>query len=304
MYLEHFNFKDVPFSLTPNTKFYCHLPSHQEALNTILLSLCTKEGFIKIIGEVGSGKTLLCRKLLNTLDEEAFVTAYIPHPDLTPSGLRKALASELGIEVPAHTDQHGLITLITKQLLKLSSENKNVVLIIDEAQTIPRDTLEAIRLLTNIETESTKLLQIVLFGQPELDERLNKTNLRQLRQRISFSYHLTPIARRDLNAYLCHRLSVAGYTYGTLFSKPACDKLFKASKGIPRLINILCHKALMVSYGEGKQSVGSHAMRDAIKDTEAVEKPTHGKKGHIAIMIGALCVFVIVVAPHILHMIR
>lgn len=291
MYLEHFNFKDVPFSLTPNTKYYCHLPSHQEALNTILLSLRTKEGFIKIIGEVGSGKTLLCRKLLNFLDEEAFVTAYIPHPDLTPSGLRKALARELSIDVPAHTDQHGLITLITEKLLKLSLENKPVVLIIDEAQTIPRETLEAIRLLTNIETESMKLLQIVLFGQPELDERLQKTNLRQLNQRISFSYHLAPIARKDLNSYLCHRLSVAGYTYGALFSKKACDKLYAASGGIPRLINILCHKALMVAYGEGRQSVGPAAMKDAIKDTETAHQKGGDKLPYLLIILGTSCVF-------------
>ncbi len=292
MYLEHFNFKDAPFSLTPNTKYYCHLPSHQEALNTILLCLRTKEGFIKIIGEVGSGKTLLCRKLLNLLETEAFVTAYIPHPDLTPSGLRKALAKELGIDIPQHIDQHGLIALITEKLLQLSGENKHVVLIIDEAQTIPRDTLEAVRLLTNIETESTKLLQIVLFGQPELDERLKKPNLRQLHQRISFSYHLQPITRQDLNAYLCHRLSVAGYTYGVLFSKKACDALFTASRGIPRLINILCHKSLMVAYGEGKQSVEFSAMKNAVLDTQTAHTLFSNKWPYVVIMLAASGIFV------------
>lgn len=267
MYLSHFKFKEFPFTLTPNLDFFCQLSGHQAAINTVLLSLRNGEGFIKVVGEVGTGKTLICRKLLSNL-EKTFITAYIPNPDLSPAGLRKALAKELGIDKFQLLDQHALLELINQRLLEVNAAGHRVVLLIDEAQALTTESLEALRLLTNLETESIKLLQVVLFGQPELDEKLNQRCLRQLKQRISFSYHLSKITRSELEAYLCHRLAIAGYTHGSLFSPAASKLLYRKSKGIPRIINILCHKALMSAYGKGELVVSRYAMKVAIKDSK------------------------------------
>jgi MSHA biogenesis protein MshM len=272
MYLEHFKFKELPFTITPNVGFFCNLKGHHEALNTLLFSLRSGEGFIKIIGEVGAGKTLLCRKLLDSLDGNYF-TAYIPNPDLNPVELRKALARELGIEPTALQDQHELLSVINNRLLALHAADKQIVLLIDEAQALPPESLETLRLLTNLETETTKLLQVVLFGQPELDERLNQTNFRQLKQRISFSYYLPLMTREDLDSYLFHRLATAGYTYGTLFTDKARKALYRASNGVPRIVNILCHKALLAAYGRGEDKVTHKIIRVAVKDTEATRMP-------------------------------
>lgn len=268
MYLEHFKLNELPFSLTPNTNFYCDLPTHQEALNVLILGLKQGEGFIKIIGEVGTGKTLLCRLLLNTLDEY-FITAYIPNPDQNSHGLRMSLAFELGLNPSPDIPQHLLLDLITQCLLTIHQSGKKVVLIIDEAQALPNDCLEAIRLLTNLETEEKKLLQVVLFGQPELDLKLNQHALRQLKQRITFAYHLKSLNKKQMELYLYHRLAKAGYTYGMIFSRGAKNRLFRASHGLPRLLNVLCHKSLLVSYGRGLRYVDTHAMKRAIADTES-----------------------------------
>lgn len=268
MYLEHFKLNELPFSLTPNTNFYCDLPNHQEALNVLLLGLKQGEGFIKIIGEVGTGKTLLCRLLLNTLDE-FYVTSYIPNPDQSSQGLRMSLAYELGLNPAPDLPQHLLLGMITQRLLDIHKAGKQTVLIIDEAQALPADCLEAIRLLTNLETEEKKLLQVVLFGQPELEQKLNGHGLRQLKQRITFSYYLKPLSKKQMDLYLYHRLARAGCTYGMIFSKSAKNKLFKASSGLPRLLNILCHKSLLVSYGRGLSYVDAKSMKRAIRDTES-----------------------------------
>lgn len=273
MYLDHFKFNELPFSLTPNTNFYCDLPTHQEALNVLLLGLKQGEGFIKIIGEVGTGKTLLCRLLLNTLDEQ-YVTAYIPNPDQSSHGLRLSLAHELGLNIEKDLPQHLLLELITHRLLELHKTGKQTVLIVDEAQALPDDCLEAVRLLTNLETEEKKLLQVVLFGQPELDVALNKHALRQLKQRITFSYCLKSLDKHQLDLYLCHRLARAGYTYGMIFSAGAKKHLFRASGGLPRLLNVLCHKALLVTYGRGLQRVDTKSMKRAIADTESTQTIT------------------------------
>ncbi len=288
MYLEHFKFNELPFTITPNIGFFCHLKGHQEALNTLLFSLRSGEGFIKIIGEVGSGKTLLCRKLLDTLDEN-FVTAYLPNPDLSPLELRKAFARELGIEASALQDQHEILSVINNQLLSLHAAGKHVVFLIDEAQAMPPESLEALRLLTNLETEKTKLLQVVLFGQPELDERLNQPNFRQLKQRFSFSYYLPLMSREDLDSYLFHRLSTAGYTLGSLFTKKSRDILYRASHGVPRIVNILCHKSLLAAYGKGEPKVTHREMRTAIQDTDVAVSSNK----YLISVIGGLVVLII-----------
>ena len=272
MYLEHFGLRELPFSLTPDTSFFFNYAGHQDALNTLLIALRSGEGFIKVTGEVGTGKTLLCRKLLDSLGTR-FVTAYIPNPFLTPTALRLALADELGVQCARNLGQHRLLKLITQTLIELHAAGKRVVLCLDEAQALPDDSLEALRLLTNLETEKHKLLQVVLFGQPELDRRLEQPALRQLKQRITFSCRLEPVERGWLDAYIEHRLRVAGYAGDTLFEPRALDAVYRASRGIPRPINILCHKALMSAYGRGIQRVQRSDARLAVMDTEGTQAP-------------------------------
>ena len=266
MYTAHFGLREMPFSITPDTSFFFTSPHSQEALNTLLVAAKNGEGFIKIIGEVGTGKTLLCRKFMATLGDD-FVTAYIPNPYLEPRTLMLALADELEITLEKDVDQHRLLKSITHRLLGLAAQNKRVVLCLDEAQAIPVESLEALRLLTNLETQKRKLLQIVLFGQPELNRHLELDSIRQLAQRITFHHHLGPLSRDDLDYYLAHRLRIAGFAGSRLFSRGAVGKLYAASGGIPRLVNILAHKALMLSFGQGKQQVSRRHVADAAKDT-------------------------------------
>lgn len=270
MYLQHFGLREMPFSLTPNTHFFLNVGSHHEAMNLLLVGLENAAGFIKIVGEVGTGKTILCRQLLNTLDDR-YVTAYIPNPHLTPAGMRVALAEELGIKVHRNAGQHKILSILSERLIELAREDKLVLVIIDEAQAMPEDTVEALRLLTNLETETQKLLQVVLFGQPELDELLARPTLRQLKQRISFSYELQPLDESALERYVTHRLSEAGYNGAQVVSKQALRQLHRASRGIPRLVNILCHKALMVAYGQGAQIIEKDSVQRAARDTEDAE---------------------------------
>lgn len=270
MYLDHFELAEFPFTLTPNTRFFCTLPTYGEALNVINISLENGEGFIKVIGEVGTGKTLLCRKLLNSLDPEKYVSVYIINPDLDCRALYEAILIELEVPCDRSMDQHELLALLSAKLILLYKNHKHVVVFIDEAQGLPNKTLEALRLLSNVETESSKLLHIVLFGQPELETRLNKPKLRQLKQRITFSYYLRCLNLLEVEDYIYSRLRTAGYKHNHLFSQMAHKLLFKASAGIPRLINILCHKALLAAYGYGETTITARAMLVAIKDTDGI----------------------------------
>ena len=269
MYLYHFGLTELPFTLTPNTNFFLALEPHNEALAVLMTALKTGEGFIKVIGEVGTGKTLLCRKLLNEIPEH-FVTAYIPNPYLNPDELRRAVALELGVKQAQRMSAQLLTQRIQNRLLELHSKGHSVVLILDEAQALPAQSLEALRLFTNLETETRKLLQVVLFAQPELDQRLAQTEFRQLCQRITFSYQLRAMNSNEVQQYIQHRLHVAGYKGAALFSDKLCKKITKVSKGIPRLVNVLCHKMLMLSYGQGGYQMTKKQLNAAIKDTESI----------------------------------
>ncbi|MEN9868293.1 MAG: biosis protein MshM [Pseudomonadota bacterium] len=266
MYEQHFGLREMPFGITPDTSYFFSCNQAQEALNTLLIAARNGEGFIKITGEVGTGKTLLCRKFMATLGPQ-FVTAYIPNPMLEARTLMLALAEELHIGLDKEVDQHHLLKSIYLRLLDLARSGKRVVLCLDEAQAIPLESLEALRLLTNLETEKRKLLQIVLFGQPELNRKLQDPSIRQLNQRISFHYHLGALQRDDLEYYLAHRLRVAGFAGSRMFSRAAIHKLYAASRGIPRLVNILAHKSLMVAFGSGVQQVEKQHVVAAAKDT-------------------------------------
>jgi MSHA biogenesis protein MshM len=271
MYLYHFGLQELPFTLTPNTSFYLGLEPHHEALAVLLTALKTGEGFIKVVGEVGTGKTLLCRKLLNDIPAH-FVTAYIPNPYLKPDELRRAVAVELGVKQAQRMSVQLLTERIQQRLLELHSQGHSVVLILDEAQALPAESLEALRLFTNIETETRKLLQVVLFAQPELDERLAEKSFRQLKQRITFSYKLRAMTALEVDYYIQHRLQVAGYKGVNLFSRAIAKKIAKVSSGIPRLVNIICHKMLMLGYGEGSYQLTTKHLALAIQDTEGMQK--------------------------------
>jgi len=268
MYQQHFGLKELPFSLTPDTSYFYQYPDHQEALNVLLVALEMNEGFLKVTGEVGTGKSLICRKLLNLLSDRGLVTAFIPNPVLGPAELRHALADELGIEHDPVAPEHQMLQLINEELIRLRYERKQVVLLIDEAQALPDESLEAIRLFTNLETEKTKLLHVVLFGQPELDVRLNRPSARQLRQRITFSHKLKPMSRAGAGGYLSHRLQVAGYKGSDLFDGRAISALHRGSDGVPRLMNIIAHKSLLAAYGKGTQRINRRLVLRAIRDTE------------------------------------
>jgi len=273
MYLYHFGLSELPFTLTPNTNFFLGLEPHNEALAVLLTALKTGEGFIKVIGEVGTGKTLICRKLLNEIPDH-FVTAYIPDPFLKPDELRRAVAIELGVKQAQRISVQLLTQRIQQKVIDLHKAGRSVVLILDEAQALPEESLEALRLFTNLETETKKLLQVVLFAQPELDDRLSQTNFRQLRQRITFDYKLRSMTSGEVQRYIEHRLQVAGYKGAILFNANLCQKIAKATKGIPRLVNILCHKILMLTYGEGHYQITTKHLKAAIDDTQDTYLPT------------------------------
>ncbi len=290
MYLAHFGFREQPFGLTPDTSFFFACSGYQEALNTLLVAARNGEGFIKITGEVGNGKTMLCRKFLTLLSQgqqtaigtqkltvaelnaPRFITAYIPNPYLEPRSLLMALAEEFRVPLEKDTDQHLLLKGLTNALLEFASNGQRALVCLDEAQAMPLESLEVLRLLTNLETEKRKLLQVILFGQPELDERLRHHSIRQLRQRISFQYELKGLQRDELDRYLRHRVAIAGFKGETLFKKDAVAKLHRITKGTPRLINIIAHKALMLAFGEGRQQVSAKHIRVAAADTPEVRR--------------------------------
>ncbi|HJV62734.1 MAG TPA: AAA family ATPase [Albitalea sp.] len=275
MYLQHFGLAERPFGLTPDTAFAFSTRAHQEALNTLLVAADAGEGFIKITGEVGTGKTLLCRRFLATLPTSC-LSCYLPNPSHTPRTLLLALAEELGETVPATCDEFSLQKRIEQTLLSRAAEDRRVVVCIDEAQSLKHASLETLRLLSNLETEKRKLMQVVLFGQPELDARLARPDLRQLRQRISFHYRLGTLSRDELRAYLDHRLRVAHYRGPELFSRGAGAALHRASGGTPRLVNILAHKALLAVYGEGTMHVERRHVRQAVRDNADAPAPRFG----------------------------
>ena len=287
-YLAHFGLTDAPFGLTPDSDFFFASPPHQEALNTLLYALENGEGFIKITGAVGTGKTLLCRTLLARLPAD-FQAVYLPNPALDPVGILFSVADELGFKLSGSEGVFRVHKAIQLRLLDLARRNIHVVMIIDEAQAVSLESLESIRLLSNLETEKRKLLTIVMLGQPELDNRLEA--IPQLKTRISFHDRLRPLNRDELAAYLQHRLKRAGLAPGaaSLFNAGALRHLYKACGGVPRVANVIAHKALMLAYGKGLNGVGAHEVRRAARDTLSANRT--GRLGRVvwfAIVISAV----------------
>lgn len=272
MYLDYFKLKEYPFGQTPNINFYYNLPSHQEALNILLVSLRMREGIIKITGDTGAGKTLLCHLLLEKLDD-SYHPIYLPNPHLSYDDLLESIATELELDDIYEAKKHQLYKMIQSKLIEMTEAGKHVVLIFDEAQALSNDTLESIRILSNLETTEKKLMQIVLVGGLELDEKFNGDTLRHFKQRVSFTYRIAPVSKENMKDYIMHRLTIAsGEEDNNIHITPSANHLlFKKTKGSPRLINILCHKALMFAYGRGDKVITYSAIKSAANDTDSVE---------------------------------
>ncbi len=273
MYLQHFGLTEYPFGITPDTSYVFSATAHQEALNTLMVAIDSGEGFIKITGEIGTGKTLLCRRFVLQMEMAGALVAYIPNPQMEPRTLLLAIAEELGIALAADDDEFHLNKALHKALLERALAGQRVVVCLDEAQAIPLPTLEHVRLLSNLETEKMKLLQLVFFGQPELDKHLSETSVRQLRQRIAFEYRLHGFSRQEVGQYLVHRLRVAGCRQEGMFTRAAVRRLHKASLGTPRVLNILAHKSLLATFGEGGQQVKGRHVLMAVKDSPGIARP-------------------------------
>ena len=265
MYRDFFGMRRRPFSITPDPQFLYLSGGHQEALAHLLYAIVDGGGFVLLTGEIGTGKTSVCRYALDQMPENVDV-ALIVNPELTKFELLATLCDEFGVAYSRQSDSHKeLLDKLNRYLIDANARGRHSIVMIDEAQNLPPDVLEQLRLLTNLETDQRKLLQIILIGQPELNEILRRHNLRQLDQRIASRYHLRPLTKRETHAYIVHRLAVAGVTR-PIFTPGSVSALHRRCRGFPRLINILCDRALLGAYADGSAMV-----TDAIVEAAAAE---------------------------------
>ena len=265
MYHDFYSFREAPFNITPDPRFLFFSDRHREAFNHLLFGIRERKGFIQITGEVGAGKTTVCRAILEELGPNVR-TALILNPYLSATQLLRTILMELGLPAPA--DKVECLQVLNQVLLEELVQGHDVVLIIDEAQDLDFEVLEEVRLLSNLETDQRKLLQIVLIGQPELREKLDATRLRQLRQRITVRYHLAPLSRHEMEQYIQHRLQVAGANGSPSFSRWALGGIHRYSGGVPRLVNAVCDKALLCGYVTGDDHLTWRHVRRAIRELE------------------------------------
>ncbi len=275
MYLEHYGLAEPPFRITPHTDFFFSGANRGATLEALLYAIIHDEGIVKISGEVGSGKTMLCRVLMERLPENV-VIVYLANPSLSREDILYALADELGIEIPESSRAATVMRALQEKLVALYAEGKQVVALIDEAHAMPMETLEEIRLLSNLESNRHKLLQLVLFGQPELDTTLARADMRQLRERITHNFSLEPLVHDDIAQYLDFRMRAAGYRGPSVFVPAALKLIAKASQGLSRRINILADKALLASFAAGSHQVGVKEAQAAIKDAAFSPTPIAG----------------------------
>jgi general secretion pathway protein A len=297
MYLDYYGFTEKPFSITPNPHFIFFSKIHKEAFALLLYGINKRFGFIELIGEVGTGKTTVLRTLLGQLDEEHYRTALIFNPTLSAVDLMRAINREFGISAGSGNVAE-LLAELDQFLLREHAAGRTVVLVVDEAQNLAPDVLEQIRLISNLETETDKLIQIVLAGQPELARLLERPELRQINQRIALRYRLRPLDREDSRTYIEHRLAVAGGRDKVSFSAAARWWLYRLSRGTPRLINMLCDRALLIGYTEEKRKISGRIVSWAYKDI--MLKPVFGsaafRRGGILAL--ALVILAFVYAPY------
>jgi general secretion pathway protein A len=267
MYQRYYGFTEMPFHITPDPKFLYLSSTHQEALQHLKYGVAEKKGFIVLVGEVGCGKTTLCRRFMNELDPAHYDTALVLNPRMTETQMLKAILTELG-ETKLARSKSDLVVQMNRVLLQKIAAGREIVLIIDEAQNLSFEVFEQVRLLSNLETDKQKLLQIMLLGQPELKEKLAKKELRQLRQRILVHYELRPFTREEMDHYVYHRLTLAGGMGRPHFTPWALRQIYKSSRGIPRIINNLCDKALLAAFIRDSEEVNYWDARRAAKDLE------------------------------------
>jgi len=263
MYTEYYRLSEPPFSVTPDPKFLYMTEQHQTALNYLLFGIREGKGFVLLTGDIGTGKTTLCRRLLAGLDD-AYATALILNPKLSETQLLRAVVREFGIEAPCR-DRLACMNVLNEFLLGLNADGRQAVLIIDEAQNMSSGLLETARLLSNLETDSHKLLQTVLVGQPELRAKLRAPALRQLDQRISVRYHLRPMTRPETGRYIRHRLDVVGGA-SLHFASEAVDDIYRYSGGTPRVVNTIGDKALLAGYVRGTETIDRDVVALALQE--------------------------------------
>jgi len=288
MYYESFGLKNPPFRITPDTHLFYSGGHRGATLDALEYAVLNGEGITKVVGEVGSGKTMLLRMLATRL-ATVVQLVYLPNPKIAPENILHALAFEMGLNIVAESGRLQVMSVLHEYLLEKHSENRPVIVLIEEAQSIPLETLEEIRLLSNLETQQHKLLQIVLFGQPELDVNLAAPHVRQIKERITNSFHLSPLKRRDINDYLMFRLGLSGYNGSNVFTPVAVRMLAYFSKGLMRRINILADKAMLAAFAKNTRNVSVRHVWAAAKDSEF----GFGSSRLRVVVVGALSVLLI-----------
>ena len=267
MYLEHFGLTEPPFRITPHTDFFFAGANRGATLDALLYAVTHDEGIVKISGEVGSGKTMLCRVLIERLPAQVTI-AYLSNPSLSRADILYAIADELRIELPENARASAVLRSLQDHLIRLYGEGRRVVVLIDEAHAMPAETLEEIRLLSNLESNHSKLLQLVLFGQPELNDILARPDMRQLKERITHNFPLEPLVRDDIAEYMEFRMRAAGYRGPNVFSPSVIKIITKASQGLTRRINMLADKALLAAFSENTHQITAKHVRAAVKDCD------------------------------------
>ena len=305
MYKPFFGFKERPFKLVPDPAFLYLGRSHEEALGHLNYAVRQGDGFVIITGEVGTGKTTICRMFLERLDESS-EAAYIFNPKLDSIQLLKTINDEFGIDSSGGNTKD-LIDNLNDFLMRITAEGKKAIILIDEAQNLSKEVLEQLRLLSNLETTTSKLLQIILVGQPELDEMLDSFELRQLAQRITLNCRLHPLTYKETREYIAHRIRIASHREGAKFTRNACRAIYRYSKGIPRVINIACDRALLTAYSRSKKKITVNIAMSAISELSGKGMPVAGilgfekKSMSILVVLTGVFLLVILYTPNILE---
>jgi type II secretory pathway predicted ATPase ExeA/septal ring-binding cell division protein DamX len=276
MYYEHFGLTQAPFKITPNTEFFFTGGNRGPVLEALIYAITHGEGIVKVSGEVGSGKTMLCNMLQSRLPPNV-ESVYLAHPSVAPEEALHAIAFELGLGIDRHADRLEVMHALQQHLLQQHAAGQRVVLFIEESQSMPLATLEEIRLLSNLETRNDKLLQMVLFGQPELDEILRRPDIRQLRDRIAHSFRLDPLGDDEVREYLMFRMRAAGYRGPEIFSPTVVRQIARASSGLTRRINLIADKALLAAFSENTHTIEPRHVQAALRDSEFGQAPRQAR---------------------------